>query len=129
MRICPECGHADHPMWRPRASRPFCEYTKAETLEYNDPELFAKVKEAAPEPFFDGHFVYHISRTGLNAERIEKELYDYMKWGQEPQEKVDHSAMAPHPRLAEYMTNTAVEPDVELHDTEFTNYSSKKENE
>jgi len=92
-------------MWRPRASRPFCEYTKAETLEFNNPELFAKIKETAPTPYFDGHFVYHISRTGLNAERIEKELYDLMKWGQEPQEKVDYSTMAMVPKLAEYMTN------------------------
>lgn len=103
MRICPECGHADPFWWRPRRSRVYCEYTKTETLEYNNPELFAKIKEAHPLTYCDGHFIYHISRTGLNVERIEKELYDFMKWGQEPQEKVDHSPMAPHPRLAEYM--------------------------
>ncbi len=104
MRVCPTCGHADHPMWRPRSSRPFCEYTKAETLEYNDPELFAKIKEAQPAFYFDGHFIYHISRTGLNAERIEKTLFDIMRWGQEPQEKVDHSAMANVPPLEEFLT-------------------------
>jgi len=96
-------------MWRPRASRPFCEYTKAETLDYNDPELFKKIKEVAPEPYFDGHFVYHISRTGLNAERIEKELFDIMKWGQEPQEKIDYSNLAMVPKLAEYMTKSSKE--------------------
>ena len=94
MRICPKCGHREHPMWRPRASRVFCEYTKAETLEYNDPELFSKIKEVHPSPYYDGHFIYHISRTGLNVERIEKELYDIMKWGQEPTEFIDHSALA-----------------------------------
>lgn len=78
-------------MWRPRRSRVFCDYTKTETLEYNQPELYKKILEAQPMPYFDGHFVYHITRTGLNAEKIEKSLYDFMKWGQEPQEKVDHS--------------------------------------
>lgn len=104
MRICPNCGYREHPMWRPRASRVFCEYTKAETLEYNDSKLFNLIKEAYPEPFFDGHFIYHISRTGLNVERIEKELYDIMKWGQEPQEKIDHSAMATMIPLTEFAT-------------------------
>ena len=105
MRVCPKCGHGDHPMWRPRASRPFCEYVKAETLEYNASELFAKIKDAQPEFYFDGHFIYHISRTGLNVERIEKSLFDFMGWGREGNpEKIDHSAMAHVAPLTEYMT-------------------------
>jgi len=92
-------------MWRPRNSRVFCEFTKAETVEYNDPELFMKIKEVHPEPYYDGHFVYHISRTGLNIERIEKELYDYMGWGREGYEKVDHSAMAHVKPLTAFATN------------------------
>lgn len=77
-------------MWRPRRSRVFCDYTKTETLEYNDPELAMAIKNTHPVPYCDGHFVYHITRSGLNVEMIEKSLYDFMKWGQEPQEKVDH---------------------------------------
>ena len=87
MRICPKCGFSEHPMWRPRRSRVFCDYVKLETLEYNAPELAMDIKEAEPDIFFDGHFVYHISRTRLNVEKIEKSLFDIMKWGQEPQEK------------------------------------------
>lgn len=49
-----------------------------------------KIKEALPNPYFDGHFVYHITKSGLNVERIEKELFTAMKWGQEPQEKTVH---------------------------------------
>ena len=74
-------------MWRPRRSRVFCDYVKSETLEYNDSELFQKIKDAHPNLYYDGHFVYHITRTGLNVEMIEKYLFDYMGWGQEPQEK------------------------------------------
>ena len=76
-------------MWRPRRSRVFCDYVKSETLEYNDPELFGKIRDAQPGIYFDGHFVYHITGTGLNVEKIEKDLYDFMKWGSEPQERVD----------------------------------------
>ena len=90
MRVCPKCGFEEHPMWRPRRSRVFCDYVKSETLEYNDPELFKKISDVHPDVYFDGHFVYHITRTGLNVEKIEKSLYDFMKWGAEPQEKVDH---------------------------------------
>lgn len=83
MRVCPNCKHEDHPMWRPRNSRVFCEFTKAETVEWNAPELFKKIKEAHPTYYFDGHFLYHITRSGLNIERIEKSLYDFMGWGRE----------------------------------------------
>jgi len=102
MRICPKCGHCDPFWWRPRRSRVYCEYTKAETLEYNNPELMTKIKDALPGFYFDGHFIYHISRTGLNVERIELELFKIMRWGQEPQEKVDHSAMAHVPPLTDW---------------------------
>ena len=94
MRKCPDCGFEVHPMWRPRRSRVFCDYVKTETLEYNDPELYKKIIDAAPDPYFDNHFLYRITRTGLNAEMIEKYLYDMFGWGREPQEKVDHSALA-----------------------------------
>ena len=110
MRICPKCGHDDHPMWRPRNSRVFCEFTKSETLEYNEPELFNKIKEAHPDFYFDGHFIYHITRTGLNVERIEKELHDFMGWGREGNpEKVDNSPLGLTPKLAEYMTKSDME--------------------
>ena len=81
MRVCPNCKHEEHPMWRPRRSRVFCDYTKTETLEYNQPELYKKLLAVHPTPYFDGHFIYHITRTGLNVEKIEKSLYDFMKWG------------------------------------------------
>ena len=103
MRVCPECGHEDHPMWRPRPSRGFCDYTKANTLEYNDPELFAKIKEARPDFYNDGHFIYNLTKTGVNVERIEKSLFDFMGWGRERMEKVDHSLLAMVPPLTEYM--------------------------
>ena len=107
MRICPECGHADPSWWRPRNSRVFCDFTKSETLEYNNPELFKKIKEAHPTFYFDGHYLYHITRTGLNVERIEKEYHDFMGWGREGNpEKVDHSPLGLTPKLAEYMTNS-----------------------
>lgn len=102
MRICPRCGHEDPFWWRPRRSRVYCEYTKVETLEYNNPELMAKIKEIHPESYYDGHFIYHITKKGLNVERIEKELYDFMKWGAEPQEKVDHSILSMIPPLTDY---------------------------
>ena len=91
MRICPKCGHEDDYWWRPRRSRVYCEYTKVDTLEWNQPELLKKIQEAQPDIYNDGHFVYHITRKGINVERIEKKLYDFMGWGAEPQEKVDHS--------------------------------------
>ena len=102
MRICPNCGYHDHPMWRPRRSRVFAEYTKAETLEYNDPKLFALIKEAHPNIFSDGHFTYKITRGG-NVERIETEYYKFMGMGKEPQEKVDHSLLAMATPLTEFM--------------------------
>ena len=39
MRICPKCGFEDPYWWRPRNSRVYCEFTKSETLEYNNPEI------------------------------------------------------------------------------------------
>ena len=103
MRVCPNCGHADPFWWRPRKSRVYCEYTKCETLEYNDSALMAKIRNAHPEYYFDGHFIYHITKSGLNVERIEKELYDFMRWGAEPQEKVDHSSRAMMFPLTKFM--------------------------
>ena len=92
-------------MWRPRPSRTFVDYVKAETLEYNDPDLFMKIKEVHPNPFDDGHFVYHITRTGLNVEKIERALHEYMGWGRDGEpEKVDHSPLAFVKRLPEFMT-------------------------
>ena len=104
MRNCPICGHKDPPWWRPRKSRVFCEYVKVDTLEWNNPDLFMKIKEAHPLPYDDGHFIYHITKKGLNVERIEIELYKFMKWGAEPQEYVDHSAMAFVQPLTDFMT-------------------------
>jgi len=89
MRKCPKCGFEIHPMWRPRRSRVFCDYVKTETLQYNDPKLYKKIIESQPKPYYDGHFVYHVTRTGLNVELIEKYLYDYMGWGSEPQERAE----------------------------------------
>lgn len=112
MKICPKCGYDEHPMWRSRSSRAFCSYVKTETLQYNEPELYEKIKKAMDEGkpyYYDGTCVYHITKTGLNAEKIEKEYYDYMGWGAEPQEKVDHSPLAHVPKLAEYMTNSSKE--------------------
>ena len=70
-------------MWRPRNSRVFCEFTKAETVEFNDPDLMGKILRVHPKIYFDGHFVYHITRPGYNVERIEKSLYDAMGWGRD----------------------------------------------
>jgi len=104
MRICPNCGHEEHPVWRPRKSRVFCEYVKTETLEYNLPDLFTKIKEAYPVPYFDGHFVYHITKSGLNVERIERSLHEIMGWGRDGEpEKVNHSALAFVKPLTEFI--------------------------
>lgn len=91
MRICPKCGYREHPIWRPRRSRVFCDYAKTEDIKYILPELYTNIEKAHPEFYFDGHFIYHITKTGLNIEKIEKELFDLMKWGSEPQEKTNHS--------------------------------------
>jgi len=112
MKICPACGYEEHPMWRARSNRPFCSYVKADTLEYLDPELFKKIKHAMDQGkpyYYDGTIVYHITKTGLNVEKIAKQYHDYMGWGAEPQEKVDHSNLALMPKLAEYMTKSGAE--------------------
>lgn len=89
MRICPKCGYHDWPQFRPRANRPYCEYSAIDNVGYTHPELIESIRMVVPAPYFDGHFMYHITRSGLNVERIEKEYYIYMKWGAEPQEKRD----------------------------------------
>ena len=91
MKICPKCGHSDHPMWRARSNRAFCDYTKWETLKYNDEKLAAIILETHPDIYYDGHYVYHITRTGLNVERIEASLYKIMGWGSERQERTDRT--------------------------------------
>lgn len=104
MKICPKCGFEDNPMWRVRKSRQFCDYVKTETLEYNEPHLFMKIKEKHPEKYFDGHFVYHITRTGMNVERIEKTYFQIMGWGRDGEpEKIDHSIIGFVPKLEEFM--------------------------
>lgn len=102
MRVCPECGHADPFWWRPRSSRPYCEYTKVDTLEWNNPELLAKIREVHPDYYDDEHFIYHITRSGLNVERIELELFETMRWGSEPTEHVDHKIAHNH-QLTEFL--------------------------
>ena len=87
MRICPKCGYHDSSIWRPRANRPYCEYSSVDNVGYSQPELIKKIREAEPNPYYDGHFVYHISKTGKNVERIELELFKTMRWGQQPTEK------------------------------------------
>ena len=87
MRICPKCGYHDSSVWRPRANRPYCEYSSVDNVGYSQPELIQKIREAEPNPYYDGHFVYHISKTGKNVERIELELFKTMRWGQQPTEK------------------------------------------
>ena len=78
MKICPKCGYWEHDMWRSRSNRAFCSYTKWDTLKYIDPKLAEAVLNAHPEPYYDGHFVYHITRTGLNVEKIELHYYKFM---------------------------------------------------
>lgn len=124
MRICPHCGYEDHPMWRPRASRPMCEFTKWETLKYNDEKLAMVIKDAYPEPYFDGHFVYHISKTGLNVERIEAVLFKFMKWGQEKQERTKRTE-SPETSEFERAYFDLVKPDNTLDDYVQKNGGSK----
>ena len=91
MRVCPKCGHDDHPMWRPRASRPFCEYAKTDQVEWSDPGLYDRIRKTHPDIYNDGHFVYHITKTGVNIERIEGSLFQVMGWGRDGEpEKVYH---------------------------------------
>lgn len=89
MRICPKYGYHDSPVWRPRASRPYCEYSAVDNVGYSFPELVEKIRAMTPEPYFDGHFVYRITRTERNVERIELEYFKIMGWGREPTEKRD----------------------------------------
>ena len=84
MRICPKCGFHDSPCWRPRANRPYCEYSNVDNIGYSEPELIQEIRGAAPNPFYDGHFVYHITKSGRNVERIELEYYKFMRWVQSP---------------------------------------------
>ena len=87
MKICPECGYEEHPMWRSRSNRAFCSYTKWETLKYNNEKLAMAVFDSHPMPYSDGHFMYKITRSGLNVERIEIQYFKIMKWGSETQER------------------------------------------
>ncbi len=86
VKICPNCGHGDHMMWRPRRSRVFCSYTRTDTVAWNRPKLMKAIREVDPEPYYDGHFMYHITK-GDNVERIERELWEYMGFGKEDQER------------------------------------------
>ena len=87
MKICPECGHVEDMAWRSRSNRAFCSYVKWEQFKDMDSVGAAALLDAYPRPIHDGHFTYHITRTGLNVERIERTLYDIMGFGKEPQEK------------------------------------------
>ena len=89
MRICPKCGYHDSPCWRPRLNRPYCDYSAVGNIGYSEPELIQKIKEVSPIPFYDGHYVYRITKTGRNVERIELEYFKFMGWGREPTEKRD----------------------------------------
>lgn len=115
MKICPVCGHADHPMWRARSNRAFCDYAKWETVKYNDEKLAMAILAAHPEPYYDGHYVYHITNTGLNVERIELELYRFMKWGSELQERTKRSS-DPETSMFERAYFELIKPDVTLDD-------------
>lgn len=110
MRICPKCGYHDSPIWRPRGNRPYCEYSAVDNVGYSMPELITKIREAEPWPYFDGHFVYHISRTGKNVERIERELYATMKWGQVPTERRGNepSTFSPWPKKEPQPNQTTI---------------------
>ena len=103
MRICPKCGYHDLPQFRPRTSRVYCEYSAVDNIGYVQPDLIKKIKEAEPTPYFDGHFVYHITKSGKNVERIELELYKFMRWGAEPQEVRD--LPIPPERLDKFLIN------------------------
>lgn len=115
MKICPACGYADHPMWRARSDRPFCDYTKWETLKYNNEKLAALILGVHPDPYSDGHFIYHITNTGLNVERIELELYQFMGWGRESQERTKRSR-EPDTSMFERAYFDLIKPDVTLDD-------------
>ena len=89
MKICPKCGHVEDMSWRSRSNRAFCSYMKWEQFKdlYPDGAKALLANYPVPQVGPDNHFVYHITKTGLNVERIEVELYKIMGWGAEPQEK------------------------------------------
>ena len=68
---------------------------------------------AHPEPYYDGHYMYHITSTGLNVERIELELYRFMKWGSELQERTKRSS-DPETSMFERAFFELTKPDVTL---------------
>jgi len=93
VKICPKCGYEEHISWRSRSNRAFCSYIKWEQFKELEPDGAAKLVEIYPHPVSDGHFNYHITKTGLNVERIELELYKVMGWGAELQEKHTRSRL------------------------------------
>ena len=93
MKICPKCGHVEDMSWRSRSNRAFCSYMKWEQFKELYPDGAKALLDNYPVPQVgpDNHFTYHITKTGLNVERIEVELYCIMGWGAEPQEKHSRS--------------------------------------
>ena len=87
MKICPKCGHDEGVWWRPRPNRVLASYVERETLSTVEPEVYRLTEGLRRgETVSDGHFTYKVTRGG-NVEKIENELYSYMKMGQEPQER------------------------------------------
>ena len=45
MRVCPNCGYEDHPMWRSNAWNPQYDYASLTAIEWNDTELWQLIKD------------------------------------------------------------------------------------
>lgn len=96
MRICPTCGHVDPMCWRPNAWNPQYSYARIDQLEFFVPELWQLIKDKKPGEIVQlGEYLYWKTQGGSQTVR-RCWIEDFKIVGKkgEPQERVDHSALA-----------------------------------
>lgn len=79
MRVCPECGYEDHPIWRNTKWRYFTEHCHINELEIWNPELANELKAlGVGKTLFKnlhGHIVkYRLNKKGSHVHRIPAKL-------------------------------------------------------
>ena len=74
MRVCPECGYVDNPLWRASAFKWGADFMKMEDFKTVNP-LLAKALEESKDRFAeDKHYLYRLSKHG-NVSRVSKLEY------------------------------------------------------
>jgi len=77
MRVCPNCGHVDNPLWRPSAFKWGADHTRIDDFIIMNPKLGKELKEkqfnksSEDRWVEDKYFLYRISKFG-NVTRIAK---------------------------------------------------------